>query len=184
MTVKKPIILNLLKHHKLYIKEIIKKVDTQSLLLKLLNDLKIIGNSQMDFYLGKLYPSELTEFSIQYLKSIDSFNKPEYIKWINNKNKDYQLVEFPDQSIWTFRYGKGQEDRYIHIHPARNSFLTTRIKASTLKTAIAFLAFSNIKKNNIELEIINHLRSQYLNLSSIKSLDKASEIIRCIELLK
>ncbi len=184
MIIKKPIIFNLLKHHHNYIIQKVNSINNFSSFNKLLNELKNIGDSKMDLYLGTFTPSQLIQYTINYLKSINAFKKENFIIWLKKEGNDYQLINFPDNSIWTFRLGAEHYNRYIHIHPARKSPLTTRVKATTLKTTIALLAYSQIKKiNEINLNIINSIRKEYLDLSSIKSLKSNEEIIRCIELL-
>lgn len=184
MIIKKPVIFNLIKHHHYYIKQKINSINNCSSFNKLLNELKNIGDSKMDLYCGNFTPHQLIQYAINYLKSINAYKKENYLVWLKKADADYQLINFPDESIWTFRLGIECADRYIHIHPARKSPLTTRIKATTLKTTITLLAFNRLKKiNEINLNTINSIRKEYLNLSPIKSLKNNEEIIRCIELL-
>src|SRR3989304_357499 len=182
MTVKKPVILNLYKHHKGFINSCIDKTKNMSSFSWLIEQLKIIGNSQMDIYYGNLSPLHLSLFSIEYLKNIGYFEKVKYIKWLDQEGKGYKLAQFPDHSTWTFRYGSNMPGCYIHIHPARYSYLTGRVKASGLKTAIAYLAFKKFNHVDFSINDINHIRVNYLNLSPLKSLDKTGEISQCINI--
>ena len=78
-------------------------------------------------------------------------------------------------------------ERYVHIHPAKYSRHTIRVKANTLKTVLA-LKYASIKlmdKPNYNLQEVNRIRVELLGFSPIKSIRKGdSEILRLWELFQ
>ena len=166
--------LNCWKHHAAFIKKNIKQVKKEGELKKLTSILLIIGESQMDLYLGRLTPFELTKFIKRSLKEKNAFKYEAYRQWLNLEGNDYRLIAMPDNSIWALRMGNEREN-YIHIHPGRYSLHTIRVRSLTLKTAIWIMAFTNIHKNiAINLQLINSVRKIYLNAEPIKSFSSAT----------
>jgi hypothetical protein len=153
--------------------------------LKEIDKLKIhllrIGDSQMDLYYGKYSPTELSDQIINSIKREKISSENHYQAWLKNEGKDYKLVELKDKSIWTLRLGETRE-RYVHIHPARYSPHTIRVKATVLKTVILILCldgFGELKE--IDTESVNIIRKKYLNESPLKSLSKASGFMRLLD---
>jgi len=178
-----PVNFNCWKHHSGFIKQQIKLYSRTRDQIQLKKQLLIIGESQMDLYFGEYTPSEISREIISYLKKEKSFSFDKYIDLISKDGKNYKIVQLSDKSSWTLRLGENQE-RYVHIHPARYSPHTIRAKATTLKTAILVLwykQFGEIKL--IETEAVNFIRKKYLNEPPLKSLSKASGLIRLIDLL-
>ena len=99
------------------------------------------------------------------------------------KGKEYKLTEISDSSVWALRLGK-QEERYVHIHPGRYSPVTVRVKALTLKTAIAVLIM-NYEKNFqlMDTQQINEVRKKILNLPPVKKFSSNSAVLRVINIL-
>lgn len=167
-----PVLLNCWKHHLGFIKEQIQKIipgeekcfkDIQNCLLK-------IGESQMDLYLGGLSPSEIAGQVIKSVKKDNIFVHNDYKLWIASQGKEYRLITLSDDSIWTLRIGADKE-RYIHIHPARNTYNTIRVKATTLKTVILVLTWIKINGGVLnDLTIINKVRKDYLSEPPVKNI--------------
>lgn len=172
-----PVTLNCWKHHAGFIKyqydllqkNKISKAELYKLLL-------IIGESQMDLYLGRLNPKQIADETIIQLKRLSVNNYTDYYKWLTEKGRSYKLMELSDSSVWTLRLGNKRK-KYIHIHPARCSPLTIRVKAITLKTTIALksLAEGNYSEP-LNLKFINEVRTILLKLPPLKSLSSSSGI--------
>jgi hypothetical protein len=178
-----PINLNCWKHHTGFIKNQILSVTSVEEIEKLNSSLRKIGESQMDLYLGKFLAEEISNQIIKTLKREKIFSFEQYKKWLYKDRKGYQLVTLMDKSIWTLRLGEN-EQRYIHIHPGRYSSHTIKVKATTLKTAILALCFEQVgEMKSINTEAVNHIRKKYLNETPLKSLSKASGLMRLIRLL-
>lgn len=182
--VPRPVNFNCWKHHARFIKQQIRGIknihDLESLKVILLKT----GESQMDLYLGRLSPAEISEQVILALHQNKVFTQIDYKNWLLKKENDYQVVELKDKSIWVLRYG-GNSEKYIHIHPGRYSPHTIRAKATTLKTAIFILACIKAgDSNTINTETINKIRKKYLNERPIKSYSSTPGLTRLIDLLK
>jgi len=177
-----PINFNCWKHHAGFIKKQIESVKEIKELEELKGYLLKIGESQMDLYLGRFSPSDISEQILSALHRIKIFESEQYKSRLSKDGKDYQLVELKDKSIWTLRLGENSE-RYVHIHPGRYSPHTIRVKATTLKTAILVLSSEKISEiKTLETQTINQIRKKYLDEPPLKSLSKASGLGRLIDL--
>jgi len=177
-----PVNFNCWKHHTGFIKQQIENFSQSGNLTLLKRNLLKIGESQMDMYLGEHTPSEIGKQIISYLKREKSFLFDKYTDWLKTDDRKHKLVRLSDKSIWTLRLSESSE-RYVHIHPGRHFPHTIRVKATTLKTAILILCFEQVGEvENINIESANQIRKKYLNEPSLKSLSKASGLIRLINL--
>jgi len=178
-----PVNFNCWKHHAGFIKKQIKSIREIEALDELKAYLLKIGESQMDLYLGKFSPEEISNQIITMLKREKILSLEHYKKWLFKDGKDYQLISLKDKSIWTLRLSENQK-RYIHLHPGRYSPHTIRVKATTLKTAILVLCLEQVGEiKSFETETVNNVRKKYLDEPPLKSLSKASGLIRLIDLL-
>ena len=181
--ISEPIHLNCWKHHAGFIKSKINSV-TKNSFQDLLWEIKVIGNGLMDLYFGKLSPEEISDEILQQLEVNNIFNKSEYKNWLNEEGSDFRNKKISDDSVWILRLGE-DEKRFVHIHPARYSLHTFRIRAVSLKTAIVVNAY--VKLNNCEpldLKIVNEIRKEYLSESPVKSLSGDSGLGKLILLLE
>jgi hypothetical protein len=179
-----PINLNCWKHHAAFIKKQIETVQSINELEKLESILLRIGESQMDFYYGKLSPTEISEEIIVLLKQNKIFFRDRYEEWLNENKVDYRLITLSDKSVWTLRLGENVE-RYVHIHPGRYSPHTRRVKALTLKTAIFTLCVEKLGDTQLSgKELINDVRKKYLNEPPLKSVSGESGLEKLLELLR
>lgn len=176
-----PFQFNILKHHASYIVEIINHYAAKFDKQKFISNLKTIGESQMDLYLGNYLPLNICTLIEDELISINKYKENDYKTWITKNNQDYKIISLPDKSFWTLRIGKGK--KYIHIHPGRYSPFTIRVKASTLKTAIAAIVYSKTNNKEIDLELINYVRRNILDLAPVKSITKNMGIDNLISIL-
>ena len=175
-----PFKLNCWKHHAGFIVKQIKQIKNEEELKTLTSFLLKIGESQMDLYLGKLTPFELTGFTKKFLKENEVFKCESYEQWLFSEGKEYSLITLPDKSTWTLRMGIEKEN-YIHIHPGRYTVHTIRVRALTLKTAICVMAYINVHKNfSPDLELINNVRKKFLNAAPVKSLSSTSGLRRLL----
>jgi hypothetical protein len=178
-----PINLNCWKHHAGFIKNQILSVTSVEEIEKLNSSLRKIGESQMDLYMGKFLAEEISNQIIKTLKREKIFSFEQYKKWLYKDGEEYQLVTLKDKSIWTLRLSEN-EQRYIHIHPGRYSPYTIRVKATTLKSAIMILCAEQMGEiESINSESVNQIRKNFLNETPLKSLSKASGLVRLIDLL-
>ncbi|MFC2135224.1 hypothetical protein ACFLTH_11455 [Bacteroidota bacterium] len=176
-----PILLNSIKHHAGYIQNEINSSQYDPKILR--KKLVVIGDSQMDLYFGSLSPVEIGDEVIKQLKENMILEKTKYESWLESGRNDYQTITLSDTSVWTLRLAE-DEERYVHIHPGRYSPHTIRVKALTLKTAIAVLVYAaRFSKHPIDVEVINLVRSEILGESPVKSLEKSEGLIKLLTLL-
>ena len=172
-----PVTFNCWKHHAGFIKSqtalLQKSKMSKDALRKLL---LIIGESQMDLYLGKLNPNQIVQQIINNAKGYGAKSYSAYGNWLTEDGKGYKQMRISDKSIWTLRLGN-EKKRYIHIHPGRYSPLTIRVKAVTLKTTIAVrVLVEEIDSELPNLKSINEVRTSFLKLPPLKSLSLSSGI--------
>jgi len=139
------------------------------------DEMKVIGNNLIDLYYGKLNVTEICNECLFYFET-RKINSPEKFEgWL--QPNEYRKIELSDKSMWVIKKGTTKH-RYIHIHPAKNSPLTTRVRAATLKTAIAIKIqqkkFSN--SNDLNLQNVNQVRTEFLGLSPIKNISRGKGI--------
>jgi hypothetical protein len=182
---------NCWKHHKKFISEqiifysslgesIISGKEFESIKKNLLS----IGNSQMDLYTGNLKPAEIINDIIVALSKKMVYDQNSYKTWLYNEGKDYRILTVSDKSKWTLTYGS-DSSRYLHIHPAKYSIKTLRVRSRTLKTAIAAILFSGINNiKNLDLKAVNEARKTFLKESPVKSYSDDYGIGKIIILLK
>jgi hypothetical protein len=145
--------------------------------------LLIIGESQTDLYTGNITPLQIADSITVQLKDLNVFEINRYKEWLSDSNSDYQTLTIEDGSCWTLRFGEN-EDRYIHIHPCRNTLHTIRVKASNLKTAVAVLVWTNPHNNQSpNLSTVNKIRKEILSECPVKSLEISTGLNTIIMLL-
>lgn len=166
MEIPLPVQFNRWKHHAGFIKRQIN--DSQrDRLPQLIMETKVIGEGIMDLYIGNIEPENISEMILSQLKP--GISKQEYSDWLIEKGDDFRLLQIPDSSLWVLRSGD-DDHRYVHIHPARYSPLTIRIKAPTLKTAIITAVYQKHYKDSIDLDLINRIRAHFIKLPPVKDL--------------
>ena len=180
-----PLTLNCWKHHAGFIKKQIEIYRREKISVEeLQKTLLVIGESQMDLYVGELYPQKICDEIVSKLKSTGKLAFEAYKKWLFEKGHEYKLVEISDNSVWALRLGK-QEERYVHIHPGRYSPVTLRVKALTLKAAIVVLIINYEKKSLLmDTSQINEVRKKILNSPPVKKVSSNSAVVRVINILK
>jgi len=138
----------------------------------------------MDLYYGHLSPKDISDLIIEQLEKKNHLALGSYNQWLREEETNYKLISLSDNSIWTLR--KGDDDaRYVHIHPGRYSPHTRRVKALTLKTAIFVLCFEKLGGFKLSgIELINHIRKEYLNEPPLKIFSSESGLSKIISLLR
>jgi hypothetical protein len=166
------ILFNQLKHHLPSILDFIAShsVDSEVNLSKL-------GDSLMDLYTGVLSLDTIFKESLAFLIGEGITSEEDYRVFLE-RHQGYATFSLSDTSKWVFLWGN-EPERYVHIHPARHSPYTIRIKSATLKTAVM------LKIRNVEYlttDSINAVRKS-IGFSPIKSMEKATNITEALTLL-
>lgn len=171
------ILLNCWKHHAGFIREQIKlAIDVDQLAF----NTRFIGEGLMDLYYGDINSHKICKMILAQL--IPGINKFEYMYWLKEEGKDFRMLKITDESVWVLRLGDDNE-KYIHIHPARYSPFTLRVKGGSLKTAICAAVWKNKDNGNIDLDVINKIRMTYLGLSPVKSIASVPALNKIVDLL-
>jgi hypothetical protein len=162
-TLPHPIAFSGWKHHLGYISQNTKEF-CNSLDINKTNELcKGIGGSVIDLYYGKLSPMEVSIEILDYLKNANVEDIHSFKQWLANDGEGYRKVILSDESTWVLRYGRFA-GRHIHIHPARYSVNTLRVKPTVIKTLIAYLLYFDTSALDIEVGQLNWVRKEVLGL--------------------
>lgn len=171
------ILFNAFKHHAGYVRHWLAQTDQHNFF----DHLKTIGNCQLDFYYGSLSVEIICSEVVGHLASLGVSSIESYHALLE-RHGHYHTLLLSDNSGWVLRLGRSEE-KFIHLHPARNSPYILRITASALKTAVAMIyQVKNDTMNGYELSAINAMRDRYLGLPPVKKLAdlKAVERIKTI----
>jgi len=176
------ILFNPWKHHKKFICRQIKRYSSEKAAApgELKKNLLQTGKSLMDLYTGELsIPQIMQNVSGEMLKQ-NIINKDSYKTWLKEFGNDYRNITLQDKSQWTLR-ATGNNEKFIHIHPARNSLNTVRVRAVTLQTAIAAMVEAGRKSvSPLDIKIINEVRKKYFDESQVKTIYKNSGLGKII----
>lgn len=175
-----PITFNPYKHHLKFLKEKMndwKKMNWESVDREIL----CIGSNLIDFYFGSLRVEEICGECFEYFRNEKITEKDDLLNWL--KPVKHKKIQLSDKSLWLIKEGIDPE-RFIHIHPAKYSHFSIRVRATTLKTVIALkvqsFSIGNEMKENLQL--VNQVRTKFLKLSPIKSLQPEKGILHLWEL--
>ncbi len=182
-----PIVFNLYKHHAGFLRERIAEAVASGPkgLPTLARELVVVGAKLMDLYFGQRSPREIGDEVLDSLRAAGRDHAPAFRAWVE-ANKGYRVIQFPaDASQWVLRLGD-EAGRFVHIHPARYSPLTIRVRATVLTTAVMSLAHARIHNDDpLRRAVANAVRKEYLGLSPIGHEPSAEEGIGAvIELLR
>lgn len=173
------ILFNGLKHHRQIIRDFVRDYPPEQL-PDLEQALLPIGNSQMDLYTGTLSETAIGEEVIGQLIAMRILNREEYIAYL--QPHFYQSVVLSDASHWILRLGE-RDNQHVHIHPARYSPHTLRVKATTLKTAIAVRIWQKANAEAVAIATLNQIRKTALALSPIRSLEETQSLQKILAVL-
>lgn len=177
-----PLLMNLWKHHLKYIQSQISQFTQTKEIEKLNKTLLILGDSQMDMYVGDLLPHKIGEEILAILAQKELLARDKYEQWLETKN-GYQLISIADTSNWTLRLGN-IEGYFVHIHPSRYANNTIRVKANALKTAILAITWAGIENRSpFSLDVINYVRTHFLAESPLQKIDTQNGIGKIISFL-
>ncbi|WP_142687618.1 hypothetical protein [Chitinophaga polysaccharea] len=143
-----------------------------------------LGGSQMDMYTGSLTPEAIFDEIRGQLKLAGVNTRTDY-EALLAKNDGYTETEvvLSDASVWILRLAEDKA-HYIHLHPGRYSPYTFRVKASALKTALAYQAATQYHLLTKDLLAdLNRVRKE-LRLSPLRSISESGHILEVIALLK
>ncbi len=163
-----PFMLNGWKHHMGFLKEQIRKWSKkpEQTFPLFAAKLKVLGDSLFDIYSGNLESDQIASELRKKLDDFNVFERHAYERWINSSTQCFWQLSISDGSEWVMRQGDSDEF-YIHIHPARHSLHTERLKANQLRSALAALIMANMRSEQPNMKILNEVRQQYLGLSKV-----------------
>jgi hypothetical protein len=170
-----PFIFNRFKHHLPTVRAALRH-DTQA---QIEINLKQIGESIMDLYTGALSAETLFEEIAQQLIELNIYEPTLYESFLKSNDNYYKLT-VSDDSEWVLLMGNDLK-QFVHIHPARYSAHSVRVKANNWKTVLAAKAFSD-STTVLDLVYLNQIRKQ-LNLSPLKNVASATALMRLFELV-
>jgi hypothetical protein len=164
-----PVMLNGWKHHTAFLLDQVRRwaKKPEQLFPLFVAKLKMLGDSQFDIYNGDLSPDEIANDVKNILKGFNVYERDSYTQWIERSPQLFWQVNISDGSEWTLRQDDETDECYIHIHPARHSKYTYRLKANQLRTALATLVMANMRREKPSLPLLNEVRQEYLGLSSV-----------------
>jgi hypothetical protein len=179
-----PFRFNAWKHHLLWVSEQLTKVINNPDNIKLRDEtidcIKTINSNHVDVYTGQLLPQQIIQSLDNEMKRLLITGRNEFAHWLNHK--EFQLITLQDKSVWVLRDGF-QDELYVHIHPARDSFNALRIHGNTWKTVLVIKMF-NPKMDDINLSLINEIRVKCLELSPVKNLINCRRLMKVIDFLE
>lgn len=163
--VQKPFVFNLLKHHIRFARALIKnyRKEDEEEFIALMNK---GGNLWCDYYFGRLTPKLIAGEVKTFLSERDLLAKQQFDAWILNARGKFRNISLSDGSEWTLLIGT-EPGKYIHLHPARYSKFTIRVRLAALKTVISGVLFYGDIFTNPDYEKINFIRKTILGLSPL-----------------
>lgn len=176
-----PILFHPLKHHLLYIRQFISE-HMHASKADITAALKTIGSSQLDLYTGSLTPDQIAGETLLSLHQKGLLTSKAFKEFLTEGQTDYQIISLSDKTDWILRWGT-RHNRYVHLHPARYTQNTLRVKANSLKTAIAVHILASDRQEKLSLALLNKARKEYLGLSEITSLNLSRSISNLVLLL-
>ena len=167
-----PIRFNPFKHHRNYALGIVDGLSPN----EIAGLLDPVCNNYIDIYTGKMTPAEIGHAVIAILKSTRVLQSDDFSLWVA-LSKGYRTILLQDGSEWVVRIANDQE-RYIHLHPARTGRFTMRFKGSTLKTVCLLKVGPKGVSETPSVENVNRVRVQ-AGLSPVKRLEPDKGILYC-----
>lgn len=138
----------------------------------------------MDLYFGDLTPALIAEEVLRQLRDAKLLELEVYRTWITDQGGYGVLTFAGDDSRWVVRLAEGS-DRYVHLHPARLTPLTRRIRSNVLKTAIMVNAYVLVHGGDpLHSGLVNQVRQKFLHLSPMRGVSNGQGLGPIIELLR
>jgi hypothetical protein len=173
------ILFNGLKHHRHTVRNFVQDYDLDNF-PQIATALLPVGHSLMDLYVGELSEIEIYREITENLFSENIVSEAAYRQFLHPHH--YRTLTLNDTSQWVLRLGE-KNGRYVHIHPGRHSPHTLRVKATTLKTAIAVLVWQRQSAQPLDTPLLNRLRTETLGLSPVRDLSEADSVLRVMGVL-
>lgn len=146
------------KHHLNFIADGINRLavlpNSQDVLLLLMAG---IGGTLLDMYTGSLSPAAIASEIVNHSELFGHKECQPFQRWVASDGKAYRCLTISDGSRWVLRVGHYPE-RFIHIHPGRNSINTFRFRSANLRVAIAFRLIYGLNERNYSGDMINRAR--------------------------
>lgn len=171
------ILFNALKHHRGFIRRQLADVTVQTLQERL----KVLGNSQMDIYYGGLDLPDIFREVTDQLTARGLSDETGYLQYLKDSG-GYVEITLSDSSRWILLHGI-EPGRYVHLHPARYSPHSIRVKATVLKTALACMVILP-EGTRPDLSVLNHIRQTVLELSPVKDLEQCEHLWKVMKMLE
>ncbi|NEM99475.1 hypothetical protein GXP69_17395 [Pontibacter sp. BT327] len=178
----KPVLFHPLKHHIGYVRAFIHEQTIHSA-AGIGTALRSIGQSQLDFYTGSMLPLQVAQEVILHLQQHNILAPEAFYSYLISGGEHYQTIMLSDGTDWVLRWGVVAE-RYVHLHPARYAAQTIRVKAVSLKTAIAAIVAAAQTNYSIDLKLVNKVRTEWLQLPPLTVLTPAEGAGKLITLLQ
>lgn len=168
--------MNLFKHHALWLRPYVEMLALERTLpdQQLLNK---IGSSQMDLYLGTLSPENIYQELAAQLQNKGVHTPLQYAQWL--LPGEYHKLEISDTSQWILKK-RNHIHPYIHLHPARYSPHSIRIKASTLRTTLLAATYYKLEGALPGLDKLNELRVEKLRLSPAQAISYNTRLLEML----
>jgi len=162
-------LLNAHKHHAGFLRERIRQATAASAdgLEPLAAELVVVGTRLMDLYHGPFAPREVADKVLAELRAAERESPEAFRAWVEAA-EGYRTIDFmEDASRWVLRLGE-VGGRFVHVHPARGSPFTVRVRANVLVTAVMALAFAGIHGGDpLGRKVVNTVRRDYLGLEPL-----------------
>lgn len=164
-----PVLFNAHKHHAGSLRERVRRAVAggEDGLRTLAGELVVVGAKLMDLYHGPFSPREIADRVMADLARAGRDTPAAFRTWVE-AGGGYQVIEFPeDTSRWVLRAGD-DDDRFVHLHPARYSPFTIRVRANVLTTAVLALAYTGRHGGDpLSRPVVNAVRRDYLGLAPV-----------------
>lgn len=176
-----PFLLNGPKHHMAVLSQLVRRtIEAGSEgLQELVHATHVLGNGLMDMYHGALPLQRILREIRVALSEQGVWELNAYTPWIQ-EGGGFRTFVVSDGSKWIL-YGTNVEGRHIHVHPARYSPSTSRIRGNAIKTAVMVVAHARLEScSPLEIKTIDAVRTQWLKLSPIGRLDPEGGLHKAI----
>jgi hypothetical protein len=164
-----PVLFNPHKHHAGFLRDRVRQAvaDGPDGLRTLAAELVVVGGKLMDLYHGPFSPREVAGQVMARLRKAGHDTPAAFRAWVAASD-GYRVIEFPeDTSRWVLRAGDDDE-RFVHVHPARYSPFTIRVRANVLTTAVLALAYTGLHGGDpLSRPVVNAVRREYLGLAPV-----------------
>src|SRR5262245_2570621 len=130
-----PVLFNTWKHHAGFLRCRLAQIarGDDDALANLPAELRVVGTDLMDLYVGSQTPADIACAVVALLQH--HLEPASFRTWLEQTGGFAVLTLATDRSRWVVRWGD-DPDRYVHLHPARRSPHTRRVRANVLKTAV------------------------------------------------